>query len=292
MFNWSHRSRITNPVGWSSDRHRIVLLNDCFIKLSRKYEFVAVYDFDEFIFPRTFDFVKEFYEKKTVYDCSDKKQICNRKPFEFNSTNENGYHLYNYLISLIKKDEENRPASHLAAIEFERPMTLSNTHKVETNEIEMLEAFVNQINSSTKFPIYFNMIGAFKFEIYEEHLNYVKYLIESYKRFVPCIYRDYMKDIESIDTDRVRAIYFIFKKGRRWPKSVFYSKNVRTLGIHIATEIINGSWIMKPKAINGDFCSHYRKEHTDPDLVREPIGNLKIDFEYIFFFIKKYTKFC
>ena len=113
------------------------------------------------------------------------------------------------MISLIKKDEQNRHESHIASIEFERPMTLSNTHKVETNEIEMLEAFVEQINSSTKFPIYFNMAGAFEFHIYEEHLNYVKYLIESYKRFVPCIYRDYMKDIELIDTDRVRAVYFI-----------------------------------------------------------------------------------
>jgi hypothetical protein len=61
VFRWSHRSKpkISNPVGWSSDRHRIIVFNDCFIKMSRKYEFVAIYDFDEFIFPRTFDLVKD-----------------------------------------------------------------------------------------------------------------------------------------------------------------------------------------------------------------------------------------
>ena len=79
---------MTNPVGYSSDRHRIIVLNDCFIKMSRKYEFVAIYDFDEFIFPRSFDLVKDFNDKKINYVCSDKKQICYRKPFEFNNKNE------------------------------------------------------------------------------------------------------------------------------------------------------------------------------------------------------------
>ena len=74
--------------------------------MSRKYEFVAIYDFDEFIFPRTFYFVKDFYKKKSIYSCSNKKTNCDMMPFYYNNTNssQNENHLYNYLISLIKQE--------------------------------------------------------------------------------------------------------------------------------------------------------------------------------------------
>jgi hypothetical protein len=292
LFNWSHRSipRMTNPVGYSSDKHRIIVLNDCFIKMSRKYEFVAIYDFDEFIFPRSFDLVKDFNDSGKNFDCSDKKQICYRKPFEFNNKNEN--HLYNYLISLIKNDEHKRNISELAAIEFDRHLTLSNTQNVENNVIDMLQNFVLQINSSTKFPIYFNMIDEFKLEIFKNDIDYVINLVESYKQFVPCIYRDYIKDIEKVDTDKIRAIYFLYGSGKRWPKSIFNSKNVRSLGIHIVTETVKGSWILKPNAKNGHFCSHFRAQQADMTKAKESIRILNIDFEYMTFILKRYTKFC
>jgi hypothetical protein len=291
LFHWSHRStpRKRNPVGYSSDKHRIVVLNDCFIKISRKYEFVAIYDFDEFIFPRTFDLEKD---QNKVYDCSDKKQICDRKPFEFNNTINNGKHLYNYVISLIKNDEHNRNISELAAVEFDRHLTLSNTQKVEKNVIDMLHNFVLEINSSTKFPIYFDMIEQFSLKIFEYDIDYVLNLVKSYKRLVPCIYRDYLKDIEIIDTDKVRAIYFLYGIGTRTPKSFFYSKNVRSLGIHIVTDIVNGSWIMKPDAKNGHYCSHYRAQSTKMVKAKHSIRILNIDFEYLAFILKRYTKFC
>ena len=299
LHNWSHRSlfkRLASSNFWSYDRHKIIALNDCFIKLSRKFEFVGVYDFDEIIFPRTFDLVKDFYDKKTIYNCKNKKEICDRMPFYFKNKKShfNRNYLYNYLISLIKKDEKNRPPCQLAAIQFDRSLTLSNPQIVEKDAFDMLETMIKQVNSSTRFPIYFNMINAFKFEILKKDIDYVNYLIESYKKFVLCIYRDHLKDIEIIDKDKVRAIFFLHEWGHILPKSIHYSKNIKTFDLHNATQAQPDTWIMFPSSSNGHFCSHYRTVQNPGDFntVMEPIRNLNIDFEYMNFILKNYTEFC
>ena len=224
LHSWSHRSahkNLSSSVPWSYDRQKIIALNDCFIKMSKKYEFVAIYDFDEFIFPRTFDLVKDFYDKNTFYGCSNKDKICDRTPFYFNNTNssQNSNHLYNYFISIINKDMKSRPLSKLASIEFKRTITLSDT-LIEKDTIGKLKAFVSQVNKSTEFPIYFDVINACKLKILEKDMQYVIYLIRAYERFVPCFYRDYLKDTEIIDISKARAIYLLCSKGPTVPKSV------------------------------------------------------------------------
>ena len=201
---------------------------------------------------------------------------------------------YNYLISLIKKDKNNRHACQLAAIQFDRSLTLSNSQTVETDVIDMLETIIKQINSSTKFPINYNMLNAFNFNILKKDVDYVNYLIKTFKQFVPCIYRDHLKDIEIIETDKVRAIFFLYKWGHILPKSIHYSRNIKTFDLHSVTEAKFDTWILIPSPINGHFCSHFRtvQNNFEVNKVNESIRNLNIDFEYMNFILKNYTKFC
>ena len=137
------------------------------------------------------------------------------------------------------------------------------------------------------------MINTFNFMILENDIDYINYLIYSYKQFVPCIYKDHLKDINAIDIDKIRAIYYFYPTQHGPKKTIFFSKNIKTLGIHKVEKTFQDTWIMNPPAINGHFCSHYRIEQKDYKIkVVEPIRNLNIDFEYLTFILKRYTNFC
>jgi hypothetical protein len=41
-----------------------------------------------------------------------------------------------------------------------------------------------------------------------------------------------------------------------------------------------------------DFCEHYRTMETDMDQTYESIRNLNVDFEYMTYILKSYSKFC
>ena len=155
----------------------------------------------------------------------------------------------------------------------------------------MLDSVVKKIKS-LKFPIYLNF-SIYKFKILEKDVDYINYLLKSYKDFVSCIYRDHLKSIERIDTDKIRAYYFSYKWGSIYPKSILYAKNVKTFGIHKVIEKVKNSWILKPSAKNGHFCSHYRLQtEAIHQTFLEPIKNLNIDFEYLTYILKTYTNFC
>ena len=90
-----------------------------------------------------------------------------------------------------------------------------------------------------------------------------------------------------------RYITLYSLEGLEYPKSIFCSKNIRTLSIHRSSDINKDSWIMKPSAMDGHFCAHYRlKQEKLYSESIEPIRNLNIDFEYMTYILKKYTKFC
>jgi hypothetical protein len=57
------------------------------------------------------------------------------------------------------------------------------------------------------------MHNSFKFEVIEKDIDYAKYLIESYKRFVSYVYQNHLKEIDIIDTDKIRGIYFFIGMG-------------------------------------------------------------------------------
>jgi hypothetical protein len=212
-------------------------------------------------------------------------------PFNFKSTKSNRKenHLFNYLISLVNNVENNQDRSKLAAIEFARIVTFSETQKSEEIFSNKLERLVEKIKRSKKFPVNFDF-SFYKFKILENDVSYINYLL-----IVSCIYRNYTKEIRLIDIDKIRAFYFSYDWGLKYPKSIFYYQNIRAVGIHKATKIKNDSWILKPSANKGHFCTHYRLKQEKfyrSSKPIEPIRNLNIDFEYLTFILKDYTNFC
>ncbi len=82
-----HRSKPKRAkiVGQSMDAHRVVTYNDCFTVLSKKHEFIAVIDFDQFIYPRSYDTLKDFYGNNSIYKCNkeSRNSICSMNPLKF-----------------------------------------------------------------------------------------------------------------------------------------------------------------------------------------------------------------
>ena len=81
--------------------------------------------------------------------------------------------------------------------------------------------------------------------------------------------------------------------GIRLPKSIHYSKNVYTLFTHDARTFHNQSIILYPPFNQSHINSHYR---ADLEVFlrngRASIKDLCFDFEYTYFLLKHYSKFC
>ena len=110
---------------------------------------------------------------------------------------------------------------------------------------------------------------------------------------VPCIYGDYLKTLENIDSNKIRALFY-FTSGERLPKSIHYFKNIRTVNIH-TVEVIepDNCWLIRSSETSGYFSSHYRNEVEQFfQNYTNSIRNLNFDFEYLFFILKKYSEFC
>ena len=290
FFDWSHRSKpkLSKQVGWTANEHRIVVLNDCFTKLSKKYEYVGIYDFDEFIYPRQLNNVKDFYEKKALFSCKNKSEICSLNPFGLSNPHQN--HLYNYLIDRLNRDQNKRDLSKFAGFQFKQVETF--TRENEKKFLESLESLIinnNKNNSTIVFPQQLTANLYHYFQINKNDIDYVNYLLKSYKEMSTCIYSNFTSEIE---LGEIRAFYYL-TTGERHPKSIHHYKNTRTLDIHYVSETVDRSWIIIPSEIDGHFSAHYRPEmeHFKRNFTGS-IRDLNIDFEYLFFILKKYAKFC
>ena len=119
----------------------------------------------------------------------------------------------------------------------------------------------------------------------DNDVNYARKLYETYKSLVQCAY--------NIDKTFIRALYYLTEKAERGPKSIYYYKNIRAIRLHRADNYAQAGWSIHPLGKDGHFLSHFRVETKIKDfIVNESISNLKIDFEYLFFFLKNFTNFC
>ena len=300
LFDWSHRSvpKKSKSVGWTANEHRIVVLNDCFTKLSKTYEYVAIYDFDEFIYPRTLDNIKHFYDNKSFYSCKNKSEICSMNPFVFTNPQKDNQKieanfLYNYLIKRLEIDSQKRDMTKFSGFQFKQVETF--TRQNEETFVSSLELLMSSINASTKFPLELAANVYHIFSIYKNDVDYVHYLLDSYKELKPCVYGDYLKNVEmtsKYDVNQIRIFYYL-TSGERNPKSIHHFKNTKSLDIHYVSEKVQNGWIIIPSDINGHFSTHYRAEveHFKRNFSGS-IRQLNIDFEYLFYILKKYAKFC
>ena len=300
IFDRSNRSKFRNSkeIGTNMDAHRVVTYNDCFTILSKTYEFIEIIDFDEFIFPRNLDNLKDFFSKNSSYSCDSKSQdlICQVDPFTYKSNRPeaiNNNYIYEYINSLIKSNQRDRDMTKLSSIQFQNAATM--TQDAEKQLVNSLESVVQQIesNKSLLFPIKILANKNHIFLMEKNDVDYVKYLLDSYKNFISCAYTQYMNKIKIIDKNLIRAFYYLTSYYERPKKSVYHCRNARSMGIHTIRESRKDTWDFSPFGLSGHFTPHYRGEiYKVAQNFTSTIRDLNIDFEYMFFILKNYADFC
>ena len=267
------------------DQHETLTANDCFSVLSKKHEFIGYYDLDEFVYPRRLDLYREYNR----YSCNSdsQKSICSLNPFGIQESNNL---FYNYLNELIEKYKNGKNKSDLRSIQFMHATTLPNL--AERQLMMRIGHLIKQINSTNKFPIYLNLDNHL-FEINYSDISYVQNLYEIYTNFISCAYKDYFNKIKTIDEIFKRYLYYVTELNERMHKSIHYYKNVNTMWVHHAKEHEKKSWAFWPSVFDGHFIKHYRENlKITKRVFTGTIRKLNIDFEYIFYLLKKYTSFC
>ena len=290
-------------LNWRS-KHEQLTVNDCFTVMKNKHEFIGYYDLDEFVYPRTLDNLNYLYETANIYSCSNKKEVCNASPFNYQTEILEANHFYNYLHSLIQKYRNGREINKLSSISFSHAALIPSID-IEIKLINDLNLIIKQIEnpdtSSTTFPLKifvneppFVNQGHF-FLIEKNDVDYIKYLYKSYNSLIPCAQEGFLKliDTKKFDNSLVRYFYYLTEPNERMGKTIHYYKNVKSLFVHYAEESSEDHWLLSPSQFHGHFISHYR---MFPKQKRQnftgSIRKLNIDFEYIFFLLKKFTNFC
>ena len=77
-------------------------------------------------------------------------------------------------------------------------------------------------------------------------------------------------------------------------KAIHYYKNVKSLFIHYGFDAVKDHLSFHADEFDGNILSHFRVDPL-PTINKNFSGSirkLKIDFEYTFYLLKNYTKFC
>ena len=289
-------------------QHEPLTVNDCFVVLKEKYEFIAHYDLDEFIFPRTFNNFNDFYKKNVSLACTKSAEICHLNVFENSyktkkSDGTNNNFFYNYINSIIDNNSNGRNLDKLSSIYFQHAGYLIPNND-EKNFVKQMRLFINldakTKNKSSMYPFHlyltappFRFTRAFSIDSMED-AAYVKYLYKTYQNFISCGFKNYLNNTK-IDKVFIRYFYFIAGENERGKKAVHYYKNVNSIFIHHALDYKIGHWILRPTdAINGQYFSHHRQDmhFIYSRQLTGSIKSLNIDFEYMFFMLKKSANYC
>jgi hypothetical protein len=276
-------------------KHEQITSNDCFTQMSKKHEYVTYYDLDEFIYPRSMNM-----KFKPAFKCDDpKKNFCSINPFQVKSEHEeNTTSYYNYLENLVEKFRDGRDKSKLASILFQHA-----AYHIPNKASDMLFNELNQLieaekSNKTKFPLKIVLSHTsakrHSFEIKKEDMDHVRYISKAYDSIAKCLFENkLLKKNTTLDKTLQRYFYFITEPDQRWPKSIHYSKNSRALFIHFPTDTAHGSWELKPSFYDGHMLPHFREDmNWFAGNFEGSIQKLNIDFEYLFFMIKKFTSQC
>ena len=281
-------------------QHEQLTVNDCFTVMKQKYEFIGYYDLDEFVFPRTIENIKYFNIKMNYYTCNSFSRICSNKPFEnkFKSYDVNFF--YNYLQSLIEKNKFGRDLNKLGQISFSHAAYLK-PDQFEKQLIYDLGAVIENIqlnySSLNAYSIFLSsppFNEGHRFNILIEDMDYIKYLFKSYNSLVPCVYRSFLKNLTSVNQNLIRYLYYITEGNERMGKAIYYYKNVKSLFVHYAEDVVKDHWSFHAPEFDGNILSHFREDISQIYSLshKGTIRKLNIDYEYIFFLLKSYTLFC
>lgn len=284
-------------------KHEQITSNDCFLQLSKRHEYVTYYDLDEFVFPRSFNMTI-----KPRLQCDDRISLCSINPFQMKAEREEKSSFYNYLDSLVEKYREGRDKNKLSSIIFQHAayhIPNNASHMLFDDIRNLINSYAHDIRNhtiyfnSSKFPVKLTLRNPpgpnrHSFIVEEKDINHLRYLYDAYNSLGLCLYENKLfKMNTTLDKTLQRYLYFITEPNQRWPKRILYSKNVRALFIHYPTDVIPGSWELKPNYFDGHILPHFREDmNWFGGNFEGSITKLNIDFEYLIFVIKKFTRYC
>ncbi len=158
---------------------------------------------------------------------------------------------------------------------------------------------INISSNNSTFPFYLILkdppnTRKHTFIINENDVDYLKYLYHSYNSLTTQFYNAFKKDNNTkLDDLFQRYTYFITEYPQRWPKSIHYYKNVRSIFVHYATDTIPGSWSISPSELEGHTLTHFRENYEIMlGDFNATIRKLNFDFEYLTYVIKKFSNNC
>ena len=259
-------------------KHEQITSNDCITIMKNSHEFIAYYDLDEFVFPRTFGMDSK---PSLKIDCSKNIRNYNINAFEFNKNGNETSFIYNYLDSLIEKNINGRDKKMLSTISFEHAAYIDSNSLTDELFQDLGEIIKANNTSSNNFPITIfldKQKKLHKFLIEENDFDHVKHLYDSFNSVKSCSFRNLNSSLNALFQ---RYIYFLTESEQRWPKCIYYSKNVNSVFVHYPTDVSEGSWSFTPSRKDGDFLSHFRSDMLFFDIkYNMSILKLNIDLEY------------
>ena len=264
--------------------HHDVSANDCYTTESEKYELIAVYDFDEIVFPRRID--DTHVENKKALSCNSTQIYSNTSSFI-------PYTLYDYSLKLVSKHMKSDEITKLSTIYFDSALYLPVNANI-ADLMNIIKATIYNLNSSLPTYVYLRH-GKNKthpFEIKNEDIEFTKTLVKEYESF-ECLYQKYKDKLLKVYPNLLRFLYLMHevKSGIQLPyKGIHYTDNVRALYAHGAIDIVNNSIYFFANIDEGHFLTHFRfdpSEYFDNN-VNGSIRKLKIDKDYLNYLIQKY----
>ena len=269
--------------------HNHLTVNDCYANYGYIYEFVTLYDLDELIVPRSLN------QSNEVLECNGNKKICNMSPFKTP--------IYDYLKSLVKNYFDH-DITKLRSIAFEHAAYFipNEVENMIMKQIDDAAKMIEIKNENLNFPLKINIDTArflffsktrYSFIIEETDVDYVVYINRIYQ-MIKCFLKHFPKSKQLIDTQFIRFLYFLPPSWQRFPKSIHYTQNVKSLFTHNALNFTQDSIILKANAQHAHINSHFRLDLSVfyRKNLEISIKNLAIDYEYFIYLIENFSDYC
>ena len=280
--------------------HEQITGNDCFTVLKNKYEFIAYYDLDEFVYPRISD-----NQNSSTFNCINSNQVCKDNTFVNSSiTSISNNYFYKYIHNLIEKRRKirkNPKLSDLRSVNFHHAGYIIPDDR-ENKLMNDLGSIIKRLDSNQSeniFPIilFLNIppsTRGHRFIIEKEDISYIKDLYKSYNSLMPCLKDSYLKKINKLDKIFVRYMFYLTEINERYGKAIHYYKNVKTISAHQATDYHEKSWAFSTYYDPNHYLSHFRGNMTKlyEKNFNGSISKLNIDHEYLFFILKNHANVC
>jgi hypothetical protein len=268
-------------------KHQKISANDCYSTFEHVFEFVSYYDFDEIIYPRSYQTSNYFQEPES----------CLIKDFCKSFNHSQNLDLYKYIIDDIIPKHTNY-SLNIATIYFENAFYFQNNYHLaklmtDINDLMTKNRLLFTQDSSSHVRLHFKFtenIGHY-FIIFPKDLEYIHKLYETYNQ-ISCIYEKIDKEIDSrFDSNFKRFFFLITTSEHQLGKAIFKTDNVQAIHTHFTQYPLKARELVVKNTLG--ISTHFRNNYFKNALeLNSSILNFKIDIEYFHYIVSKYSHIC